>query len=1676
MLHLKGYTDIELIYQDLAGEASIVYRAVRESDGRRVALKMPAKTSPEARSFSSLSREFSLLRNHDLKNVPGALDLINTGPSMVLVLEYIEAPALRDILSPEPMPLSVFFSFAAKLVEIVGDIHIQSLIHCDLTPGNILFRQETGTVHLIDFGCALDFPSHTRAIINPALVEGSPSFMSPEQTGRLNRGLDYRTDFYSLGVIFYRLLTGQLPFAASDQSELVHCHIAVPPTPPEELVEGVPQALSELVLKLLQKDAANRYQSAEGIYNDLVTLSRMGLEETPDASMELATFDISDRLIIPEKLYGREKECDKLLSLYNATADGHGQMVFVTGHAGIGKTSLVKELYAPLAGKGGYLATGKFDQYQHNRPYSALMEAFDNLLHQILTESVESVECWRHAILDALGPNGRLLTDVIPGLELLIGPQPHVDELPVVEARDRFSNVFIRFIEMLGESERPIVIFLDDLQWIDAPSLTLLEKMAGSIVATKMMLIGAYRNNEVPETHRLALSLVDMRRVNEKLYELALGELSKASLIELLSDTLHQEPEQLTGLNDLLLKKTHGNPLFYKTMLDGFYTDGHIRFDYQHRKWIWDLQAMESTPYADNVVDMLQNRIPHFTGGQADMLGLAACLGNVFELSHLAKLADLPRYKVAQDLMAAVSSGLLQPIGSEFELLAEDLVEALPSISFRFAHDRIQQAAYLLIEDERKPELHLNFGRMLLAELKEGDAGQKFFAALANLNQGRELMASEERSELAHLNLKAGKKAKESAAFNDSHLCLSIARELLGEESWRKDHHFSLEVHLEFAEACYLVGDFEQAENLYGLIREKSRNTDDLLTLINIQAKQYHHQGRYSEAIDLEVEGLAMLGIDLPTSDEELNGLFLEEGQKIDTLLADREIEYLIEHQEVDDVLLTRTHEILFDLFADGYLMGRGPLLACAAAISTRLSVEHGTCAMSSIGYINYGTCLCAGGQYAVGHGFGRVAVKLADRYQVAALKNYTYHLFALSINHWLKPLGSSYDYWREASKLALDSGSPYAGWVFLQLAHVLLASGVPLERVEAQIEKSRHYLINAGMKDIAFMLELIVAQPVRHLRGKTKDITTLDDKEFNCEQLLEEYKEALFFLSHIHYPLLRATLIGRDIQSLATMSEWMVIFDQTMQGQFIHVDCYFYFTLHLTAGYGNLAAEDRQAYLEAIDENLERFSSWAELCPHNYQHKYLLIAAERTRLEGKTVEAMDLYDQAIDAAYASAFLQDAALANELAGLFWLSNGRNRHAIMYLEQAMAAYSRWGASGKVSQLKEDHPGLAVGRESEIKDEKKVNITGTQDFSAQLDLNSILKVSQAVSRHMVLDKLAGELVDLAMQNAGATKAVLLLRQKDGFATVRCARVVQAGQQQVIQQGEPGQCEVPDLVVNYVLHSGESLVIDNALEDNRFGRSKYIIHHGLKSICCVPIVKQNEVSGLLYLENSQTGGAFRQDRLQVLMAIASQAAISLDNAVIYQELDAMNKNLESMVMDRTRELNQKNRELEILSITDQLTGLFNRHHIEETIKDEISRCLRYRLPLSLVLFDIDNFKDINDTYGHDVGDEVLKAIASVLQENTRGTDLAGRWGGEEFLVLLPQADEKVSMNVAEKLRLAIETLQHSEISQVTASFGVTQFMEGDDVNNLVKRADQALYKAKERGRNQVVTNWAA
>lgn len=1675
-MNMDGFSEL---IEVCGGQQSRVFKAIRNSDQRVVALKVPSGEFPGPRQLSVLKREFEVLNRLEGAGIPAALGYIEQKNSAVLVREWIDGVSLKEYQTQAKVTLDKALEIGIELCRLVGEVHKQNFCHRDLSPNNVIINPTTGLITLLDFCSSLEFPDRARNVVKPKFIEGSMPYMSPEQTGRMNRGLDYRTDFYSLGVVLYELFTGRLPFTTADPNQLIYSHIALEPEAPDQVVPQIPAMISNIILKLMNKSPEARYQSAQGIISDLSLCLSAWKESGEIEPFALASEDFNDWLRISDKLYGRTEETKSLLDAFENTSIGNGQFVFVSGHSGIGKTSLIRELYRPLTAKGGYITSGKYDQVLRHQPYSAILQAVAGLVRQVMTESHDSIEFWKQQILTGVGSNGQVLIDAVPDLELLLGSQPELETLSAEAASTRFSTTFYNLIHALGHSGRPLVFFIDDLQWIDPPSLSLLEAMAPTLSHSTLMIIGAYRDNEVDDNHPLALTMPALKASCSNLLEIELGELPTSVLVEMLRDTLTLPEAEYHQLNDVLCEKTGGNPLAYKTMLSTLYSQECLCFDYTLKHWRWNKKALSLMPKMHNSVALLQENMSSLPTDTLQLLKLAGCIGNCFNLQLLVRLSGRNRVDVAKQLVQAVSKGYIQPIDDDFELYTADDSEQLPDTEFHFLHDRIQQAAYSLLPAGEQCEIHWAIGQQILAEYQGHMTDGQLFDVVEHLNQGCEYATYEQREQLAQLNLSAANKAKQSAAFSVAHSCLTRAKVLLEENQQPLDSELSIAVDIELVQAHYLVAEFEKAESLYAELRDRLTSDTDKLMLYNIQAKQYHHQGEYQKSVEFEYEALRMLGIDLPDEDQALLELFAKEKNKIDALLQQTDYDRLFHQPTVNDANYNLVHELLFDTFTDGYLLGRGPLLAAVAAISARLSIEQGNCHVTSAGFINYATILCSSGEYRLGHEIGKLAVRLADKYNSPVFKNYTYHVFSLGINHWLEPLNSSYDYWFEASKLSKESGSPYAGWVFLQMPHVLLASGAHLEKLQAQTQASLEYLNSNRLGDIAQLLKIIVQQPLEHLKGNTDSFTSLDSEGFSTQQLLSDYQQAPFFLGHTMYSILRATLLAGETLPIDQLREWLPVIESTVQAQIIQVDSCLYTGLHLSTACASAEPAQRQEYLVWLEELIAKFATWAELCPNNFEHKLLMLKAELFKLNGDVLAAFDHYELAREAALNARFLMDAALADELAGRFWQQAGKSYQAQVYLKRALEGYEQWGADGKVAWMAEQYPQLNLVQPPTSMSATMDSTLGSDDFSSILDMAAVLKASQAVSQHINVDMLAEELLNLAVENAGATRGLLLLENGGDFVVTQKVTGEQGSDDQLglnVPYGE-SHC-LSRSIVRYVINSGQSVVYTPNHHDAQFERCPYLNSQGDISVLCVPIIRQKQMSGVLYLENTHMAEAFQTDRVQTLKIIASQAAISLENARMFRDLKLMNDNLEGLVKERTKklyeaneQLTEKNQELYMLSTTDQLTGLYNRRYVEERIHE----ALRQEpgdgsTPVSILMLDIDHFKSINDQFGHDVGDKVIVNVSGSIRKSVRSVDIPGRWGGEEFIVLC-MSDLEGAVSNAEKLGNIIAEQDNSPVGQVTVSIGVTSLLSQDTVDSLLTRVDKALYQAKNSGRNQII-----
>ncbi|MEH2003545.1 MAG: serine/threonine-protein kinase PknK, partial [Nostoc sp.] len=840
MIALPGIAIQDKIYES---SNSLVYRGIRD-DGVGMIVKMLKLDYPSPQELTCYRQEYKIIRSLTVEGVVKAYSQQDYQRTLVILLEDFGGESLEkwmhkrpDIFSP--MPLSTFLGVAIAICDILGRIHAANVIHKDINPGNIVLNLDTGVVKIIDFGIATQFNRTNPTFKNPHVLEGTLAYLSPEQTGRMNRLLDYRTDFYSLGVTFYELLTGQLPFPTTDVLELVHCHIAKHPIPPNEINTTIPKPVSDIILKLMAKNAENRYQSAWGIKADLEICAEQLEEIGQISSIQLALQDVSGQFQIPQKLYGRDKEVATLLAAFvrvacpednriacpesnrvaclpnnsetTSQSEQRGkpkfqvEMMLVSGYAGIGKSALVQEIYKPITQKRGYFISGKFDQFQRNIPYSAIAHALQKLVQQLLGEPDDKVQQWRSLLLTALGNNAQIIIDIIPEVELIIGKQSPVPSVGATEAQNRFHRVFGQFVRVFCSESHPLVIFLDDLQWIDSATLNLIELMLLDEQAQSLFLIGAYRDNEVKPTHPLALMLERLRKQEAVLQEIILTPLTLEPLSQLIAETLHRNADTVRALAELVLRKTEGNPFFVSEFLKMLYSENLLSFDAQYLSWQWNIAQIQAQDITDNVVELMLHKLMKLPENTQQILRLAACVGAEFNLDTLSIVCDQPPETVFQDLQAVIQVGLIQPLS--------ELDENLLIQEYKFLHDRVQQASYTLIDESQKQIVHLQIGRNLLGKTLPERLSDRLFEIVDHLNHGIELVADQpERNEIARLNLIAGQKAKAAIAYNMAQNYLARGRAWLAVSSWQTNYDLTLELYTETTEVAYLCGEFEHVE------------------------------------------------------------------------------------------------------------------------------------------------------------------------------------------------------------------------------------------------------------------------------------------------------------------------------------------------------------------------------------------------------------------------------------------------------------------------------------------------------------------------------------------------------------------------------------------------------------------------------------------------------------------------------------------------------------------------------------------------------------------------------------------------------------------------------------------------------------------------------------------------
>src|SRR5262245_13333528 len=1463
------------------------------SRGRRVEDQTPvllkwARRSPQgAAAVELLEREFETLRELFIEGVPRVYELLRQDGQCCLVLEDRGGAPLQAQFATHHADLDFFFKVAIQLAAILSKLHRQDIIHRNLNPRSVVFNPATGETQLTDFIIACGAASENHWLLPQRLSSDALPYISPEQTGRMNRTTDHRTDFYSLGAVLYELLTGVRPFRSDDPLEIIHGHIAKTPPAPSEIESKIPRPVSEVIMKLLSKNAEHRYQSALGLKEDFEACAAQLAAHGRIGTLSLGERDVPDHFVISQRLYGRDREVEQLLGAFDGVCDGPAAMMLVSGYAGVGKTSLIQELYKPIVRQRGYFIAGKFDQIARSTPFGALIQAFRGFIQQLLTESEDRLVSWRSKLSEALDVNGGVIAEVIPEIELILGKQPLTPGLAPTEAQNRFRLVFQNFVGAIASKEHPLVIFLDDLQWVDSATLNLLGPLLTSPDVQHLFLIGAYRDNEVDAAHMLVRALGALEAEGVRLHQMSLHALELADLMSLITDTLHCDPAEGEPLAHLVSQKTGGNPFFVIQFLKALWREKLIAFDYEKGHWAFNNDAIAAAEITDNVVDLMTRKIQRLSTKAQNAMMLGACIGNQFDLSTLAIVSQQSADEAAADLKEAIQEGLILAAATDRGSRIEGNLQSsiLNPQSYVFLHDRVQQAAYALIPTEGKQMVHLNLGRLLLERADLANTDEKLFDIAHHLNIGRGLIADEdERRVLARINLSSGRKAKSSTAFEAALDYLRAGLSLVTDER-ESEYELAFELNVEAAECQYLCGNFDEAEQRFDMLLKRAMTSLDKARVYRLRSVQYENMSRYGDALCVARESLALFGVSFPDSAEEKEAALESEIHSIQSLLGNRSIESLIDLPVMNDPETGMVMNTLTDIWSSAYIVGDPVLARLISATMVRLSLVKGNCAESAYGYVTHAiTVGPVREDYKSAYEFGRLALQVNERFNDSNRRAKIHQQFHAHVSLWRRPMQECLAYAREACRSGLETGD------FLYGAYGACTETWPaLLSTQDLGQFVRHYSPNLALIDKLKITSFADALKImlnwaRALEGGTISPTSLSDEMFNENEYAATYRGNAFFTTfHIVAKLHLCYVFEKYAEALEAgrAARWTVY---QLSGTIWPVLFEFWNCLTLAANHARAADDERTAYLQEMHKAQQSFEVLAKNCPENFLCYSLLLSAEIERISGRDSSAQELYDHAVRYASETGLLQHQALANELCAKFWLGRGHERIAEVFLSEARDCYTQWGAAAKVADLDRKYGELLERRSRLNRTRSQI---GTAAVDESLDVATAMKAAQIMAREIDLETLLGRLMSIAIQNAGAERGSLIL-ERDGQAFIEAEGTLDTVEVR-LHDAVPldRDMSLSKGIVNYVRRTLESVVLADARADDRYASDEYVAHRRPRSILCAPVLKQGRLIGVLYLENNLVTGAFTSDRIKLLQLISSEAAISIENARIYDEM---------------------------------------------------------------------------------------------------------------------------------------------------------------------------------------------
>lgn len=1526
MSELPRYTLGENV---LDAERSLLRRGQRDEDGVPVLVKLLKGSHPSPREVAKLGHEYAVTRdvNHPSVLRPEALE--RRGNGLALVVEGFSGVTLRSLLDARRLSLEEALQITDAIAEALGATHTARIIHKDVRPENILVDMPAGRIKLTGFGLASRLSQELEPDEGRDVLEGSLAYVSPEQTGRMNRATDYRTDFYSLGVTMFEMLTGELPFLAREPMDLVHAHIARTPPDASERAHEVPEAVSAIAAKLLAKAAEDRYQSAYGLRADLgVCLAELR------AKNEIAPFPLGQRdstgeLRLPQRLYHREAELAALAEALEGARRGEVTALFISGYAGVGKTSLVGEFQKSAARRLCYYARGQFDQQSGSASYGGLARAFRGLLRQLLAESRSSLAATRARLLEVLGQSGRALEGLLPELGLLLGPLPGVPELGPAEAQNRLRLLFQALVRALAQPTRPLVIFLDDIELAEPASLHLLEALLTDQDMRGLLVIGAYRDADVGEAHPLAMLLGRLRAAGRPARALPLAPLPRSATQALVADALLVDQDDAAPLAAFVFERTDGNPLFINQLLTAMHDERLVTYDAEARRFRWDDAEVRRMKVADGVAQFIAEKLRRLSPPGKRLLSLAACVGHQFDLETLSVVHEAPPSETAAVLWEALQQGFVVPTDSAYRFLdvgsstgmAELVDTAFRDVGFRFLHDRVHQAAASLIPEAERRAAHLRIGRLLWAKAGGAPRDEEIYALLRHLGEGAALVADpRERLDIARLYLAAGRRAKAGAAFEAAAEYLRAGADFLGPEGFEADHDLAFALTAERAECDELTFAFDEAESLFDVLLLRAHSPLERARVRELCVVHYTTTGKFDLAIRAGREGLGELGVLLPEGDEAERAATASICAEVLAQIEARRLEELASAKEIEGASERAVASLLSALTAPAFYTPA--LFALVTAMQVRAALAHGRSESTALALVTFANNLATSSpeRREEARELRRMAEELESRGEPNKHRCKFYVFLGLNA-HIFEAIRASIPRFERA----MDAGFASGDFVFLSYAalNIVLAKFVMGAELSALAVESAQHLSLMGRTKNAFCAAFITSarQMVANLRGQTRSRQSLDDEDFDEEAFVRGLDESGYVLIATWHHAIKAELLflhGEPEEALREARFAEANIALITEVHFV-IEIYFYGCLAILA----LPSAAREAHTATLDRLEERLAACAESWPDSFQHKPLLVAAERARVEGDDLAAADLYDRAIELAGEEEYTQDEALGNELCAKFYLSRRRRKVARAYMTDAYHGYLRWGATAKAEDLAAMYPTLISAPELEPSQRSQraaevARVAGVTPGSL-LDAAAVVQAAQTVAQELVLDRALEKLLRVALASAGAQRGALILMRDDRLVVEATATVtpdaVTAGIGAPLEECQ----DLSTSVVQYVARTMEPVLLADAERDEHFADDPYMTSRRPRSVMCVAMSHHERLTGVLYLENNAIARAFTEEHVRLAELIVSQAAIAIENARLYEharvvgeELQRANEDLEATVSRRTHELRASNDQL--------------------------------------------------------------------------------------------------------------------------------------------------------------------